>query len=375
MDYKIIASDMGVEVNKAFIESFYLQVDIFNLYSKATVKLKDVTKTLYNQIQTGMAIDIKFYDTNTGESYTNLMRVLSFKKVPASQSNLEDKIEVKLISSWYFEYQIGSGCYHGSFGEIAAKILAPYYPSFFKLNLSPTEDLPRYRYRIKETEQSFLQRMLKYSYKGKFPVYLYIDAKGYIVMKGVDDFISEKATCLLTTDLAEQSNSIPDSSRNLDQLRMTSYKIASNTEYSNSKTYSTFTVANFILPEGSDFDSDTELSNNENGNDQALALTPEKNVFMGWNVTPDDAKALAIRENFEANISTYYLVAIVPGWVFNKIELGGKLKVYLPYSTVQSTNSGKNVNLGEGEYIIKHIDYIYQDGLQRTKLYLIQFAY
>ena len=375
MDIRIKIDDGYL--NPAFIVGIKFQVDIFSLYARAQVRLSDITKSLYNQIQTGMNIIIQFYEPKEGSKvyYENKMKVLSFSKKPASGSNPVDIIDVSLISAWYFDSEIKFSSYHGNFGEIVSQLVSS-KTDYFNLDLGSTDDMSRYRYRLGETDQEFIIRMMKFGYKGNLPVYLYSDAKGNLKLRGVTDFVSESSQVVATTDSAEQTSSLPSSVKNYSRLRITKYKCMSDADNSSSKTTTAFTTSNFLLPTGSDeIEGGITLNNTENGNVQSYSKTPVKYNFKNWNLTPDDALAISIKENFEKNIYTYYVVAITPEFVFDRVDLGGKISLYLPYARNKSTINGKNVNLGEGEYIISHIDYIFKNNQRVTRFNLVQIAY
>ena len=176
--HKIVITDSGEELNPALVDSFSFQVDIQSLNSKAIVKIKDITHTLYNQIKTGLSVNIVFYDTaDIQVTYTNYMKVLSFNKKPSNVENLADYIDVTLVSAWYFDSNvIISSSYNGTYYDIVNSVLVGKKGKYFNLDLLATDDNSRWRYRISETEQQFLSRMMKYGRRSNLPVYLYSDA-------------------------------------------------------------------------------------------------------------------------------------------------------------------------------------------------------
>lgn len=374
MDFRLKIEGESNYLSRAFIENFYYQIDIYNLYSYATLVLKDISKTLFNIIKTGMDIDVEFYDqVNDSTSYLNKMRVLSFEKTLANSETIVDKIKIKLISAWYFDYKINSGAFSGSLGEIAQSIVSPYNNIYFNCDISSTDDAPRIRYKTEETDQQFLSRIQKYGYKENLPVYIYHNAKGNLLLRGISDFIKDDSKFVGTADTSKYLGNIPNLNE-YTNIRFTSYKFTSDTLNSHSQTSTKFTLSNFKLPEGSNIPPGITLSNSENNNIQSSRTTPSIRIFSGWNLTPDDALALTAKDNFERNIKAYYLVGIVPGFLMN-IDLGQKISMYLPYNPVLDPKTGKNKNLGEGDYIVKHIDYIFKNNIMRTKLYLVQVAY
>lgn len=374
MDFRVYLNS-SEEISKALIYEMYFQVDIMNLYSKATIKINDVSTTLYNKIKTGQQFIIEFTLSDT-ESYANYMRVISFqKKNQVTPANLVENIEIKLVSSWYFDSTVGDAVYFGSYSEILNSIINKTTRSYFNgTDFTSTEDASRYRYRIGETEQAFLVRNMKYGIKGNLPVYLYTDAKGQLVLRGIKDFIRESATISISSDLSVQTNTEPSNISDYENLRVSSYNVVADIENAHSKMTSYITTGNFRLPEESSVPTSVALNNTENNNPQSEVNSPEIRVYSNWNRTPDDALATSIRSIFESNLSSYYLVAVIPSWT-DILDLGTKIKVFLPYEPVSDSKTGKTNNLGEGEYFIKHISYIFKDNLYKTKLSLIQALY
>lgn len=372
--HKIVITDSGEELNPALVDSFSFQVDIQSLNSKAIVKIKDITHTLYNQIKTGLSVNIVFYDTaDTQVTYTNYMKVLSFNKKPSNVENLADYIDVTLVSAWYFDSNvIISSSYNGTYYDIVNSVLVGKKGKYFNLDLLATDDNSRWRYRISETEQQFLSRMMKYGRRSNLPVYLYSDAKGNLRLRGVDDFVKGTCKYYTTPDTAMQLETVPSNASDLKYLRMTAYKVNADTANSNSRTSTLFTTANFKL--NKTVESGVSINNSEVMNSQSLNYTPPTVDFINWNLTPDDALSVATKNDFEKNMFTYSVTCIIPDLLVN-LDLGEKLKVYLPFKPVQGRKTGTITNLGEGEYFIKHMDFIYKNNQYRTRLVMIQAAY
>ena len=140
--HKIVVTDSGAELNPALVESFSFQVDIQNLNAKAVVKLRDITHSLYNQIKTGLSVNIVFYDTgNSQVTYTNYMKVLSFNKKPSNVKNLADYIVVNLISAWYFDSKEEvSSSYTGTYYEIVNQLLSNKQKKYYNLDLTAGDE-------------------------------------------------------------------------------------------------------------------------------------------------------------------------------------------------------------------------------------------
>lgn len=371
MDFKVEIG--GSTLNRAMIYEMYYQIDIFNFYAKATLKIKDVTGTFFNKIKTGMEVVIRFFD-NT-QDYKNYMRVLSFDKSSANQHNIVEDITIKLISSWYFDSRIADASYFGNYSDILNKIINQMQVNYFTTDILATEDAARYRYRIGETEQQFLQRILKYSMKGNLPVYLYTNAQGKLLLRGIKDFVDKETDTAIIMDSSEQMNISPSDSHNYNRFKISAYSMKSDTSASNSFTTTILTTGNFKVPAASTIPKSATLNNTEINNPQCETSTPPIKLYSNWNRTPDDALAVSIRENFERNINVNRMVTISPMWLFNDFDLGKKIKVYLPYEPILDNKTGKSCNLGEGEYFVKHIDYIFRNNLYKMKTYLVQSRY
>lgn len=374
MNFTFAVYLQGVDLRE-MVSEFFMHADITKMYCTAVLKMKDVTDSLYNYIKTGTEINIRFYDIDgdISDYYDNYFKVLSFNKSPRTTQKLEDMIDIDLISSWYFDADLASGVYYGTYGEIVNTVVSSKTRSYLVADITTTDDLSRYRYRTKESEQSFLQRMMKYGTKGNLPVYLYMDTRGYLKLRGVDDFIAEEATYAATVDTTELLELTPSNYDEYSKLRMTSYEVVSNASNSNSEVTTTISMDNFILPDTLTLTSNkVTLTDSEEDNDQCADPTPPINTFSGWNKTPDDAIALNVREFFDRNLTTYYILARFNGFLCYQLELGKMLKVFLPFNPVQSNYSTSEVNLGEGNYMVKHITYLYKDNYRSTRATLVQ---
>lgn len=367
-------NDSGEVLNPALVDSFSFNTDLQSMNCRAKVKLKDITHSLYNEIKTGLSVNFVFFDTeNSQTTYTNYMKVLSFNKKPSTNETLYDSIDVELISRWYFDNTTpSSSSYTGNYSQIVNQVLSNTENKYYNLDLSSTEDNIRYRYRIEETDQEFLTRMMKYGRIGSLPVYLYADTKGNIKLRGIKEFVNNTSEYYISPDTAQQLATIPSNASNLKYIRMTAYKVSSDTSTSNSKSTTKFTTSNFKLNQTAQ--SKISINNTEIQNSQAYDYTPARTSFLNWNLTPDDALSVAAKSNFENNMYTYSITCIIPG-IVEDLDIGDKLKVYLPFKPVQGRKAGTITNLGEGEYFIKRLDYIWQNSQYRTRLEMIQASY
>ena len=375
MNYKIFFGQRQTEIAPAFIESFSFVADFQSLYSFATLILKDFTRENFNFIQKGMDILFVFYDGDSIESsshtYRNPMKVSSYSKIPAPQSVFNDLTELNLVHTLYFDdNKPGTKSYEGSVHTIANTVLADYN---VPTSISVTDDPSTFRYQCGDTPIAFLRRITRFGYQGNLPVYLYMDATGTMKLKGISEFIASPtfytATPLLDDQIPEYSAETASTASN--RIILMNYKFISGETDIHSVTNVKFEVSNFTSSKT--FSKETRFKNAETNNIQSYKKTPEALRFSNWNLNPFDAFSLARRQCFEQNLNVFYLVATTTDLRVDTVQPGALMKVLLPYDTLNI--GGQEKNLGEGEYLVKRVTYLYDKGISSTQFILIQANY
>lgn len=374
MNFKIYFGDESFEIGKQFIKGFSFTSDISSIYTTAKLLLTDFTRSYFNEIQKGMDIIFTFFDGATIKSsthvYKNVMKVLSFSKVPSPQTAFDDTTELNLIHCLYFiDGEPDTKAYEGTFYSIASEVLGKFTESV-KLNLSITDDTPAVRYQLGDSETMFLSRVSKYGIQKGMPVYIYVDATNTINLKGIAEMSTSTSFYTATPILNAQVVAYNNSHKNDAQITLTNYRFASDKEGA-SQTDTYFTIKNF--KSNVNYYAGTSFLNTEYNNVQTNTTTPKQIDFQNWNLTPQDAMSITKRQNFEDNLNTYYMVATVPDIAVDSMIPGTLLKVILPYDTV--ITRGVEKNLSEGEYIVKRAKYVYDRQALYTQIYCIQANY
>lgn len=356
-----INTSFGI-IPDGFVEKARITFDLYSMFATGKLVVNDMTKSYFNKIKTGLSVDI----TLNGNLIP--MRILSFDKVPSN--NAVDVISADLISDWYFDSVISNVAYQGKISEIYTRIFGAFFKKINKLDISASDDYSRIRYQLGENTANFMQRIMKYGIKGNLPMYLYTDTAGYIKYKGINEFLSEKPLTLVTPYLSERLDSVPASLKSLPTILLSNYKLISEGINMNSNTTTIFTTANFkTIAQAA---SGISLVNAEAQNDQSEVYTPTLQKFTNWNLTPDDALAISVKEDFEKSVSSYYLQGIAEGFHTSSLNIGKKVQLILPYEPVQSRKAGSTINLGEGEYIVKKVEFLIADQIEKTRVQLIQ---
>lgn len=390
MNYRIRVKDyIGSTMKSPYVDSdgylaveyvakFNLVVDIFEPYSRCFIVIKDITRDIFNYIKTGMDIDVIFTDEN--KIYTNHMKVLSFKKTPGPQSPAVDELFVELISSWYFVNSYGSKAYSGSTSTIIEEIINKNFINYIgsdHIDITTTEDKIKYRYQLKEKTQDFLLKLPNYSIKGNMPVFLFMDARGYLRFKSITDMMNNmENNVALIPAITDKLQKLPSNASNYSKVYMNNFRFNSDGSNAGCLTEINFTTPHFVS-NSYDFDSSIKYYNTELSNSQSSSYTPSKTKIMGWELQPDDARAIAIRQCFLENSNMYSLSAICVGADPELLDVGRAVRCYLPYEPATSSSTGKKSNLGEGLYIIKHAEFVVNnlDNMRKTKLELMQVKY
>ena len=350
-----------------FISNFVYSSDIFSLHNTATLSIKDISKDLFNHILIGTPVFINFSDESSKKSYAIHMSVLSFAKVPAPQSSAIDEVALNLVSYWYFNSAIHTQAHSGCVSTIVQTIFDKNYRHVVT-HILPTNDTVALRYQIEESTQNFMTRIIQYGIRDNLPIYLYSNAMGEVELKGLSDFSNETPTHVCVPDLAlrnDEDSALP----NVQVIRMRNFTFASDNLTTSSVTKTNFTTAHFTASKI--VNTSVILSSSEIDSDQSEVYTPKSVNFTGWEYTPDDALALTLHRNFEKNIKVLYLNGDFDGILIDELNVGKRVNVLLPFKPTIGIHSGKEVNLGEGTYTVKHLDLMYNDNTYSTQATLI----
>lgn len=385
--FKIVFEEAELgELELAMVSAFSFNIDIHNLYATSKVILKDLSKRIFNKISIGQKVTVIFYDaqeTVNKKSLTSEMRVLSFQKVMGSARDIIDRIEISLISSWYFEAEPKTLRYFGTVSQITREILERDFNKLgFTFNISSTSDIAKPRYQLSERSQDFLKRILKYGFLGNLPIYLYTDANSQICLRGILEFINQ-ATFITVTPLeglVATEDLKSEKSQLTRALSLRDYKLLSDVTQSASKIDSIFTTAHFATSD--EIVESFSLNSAESTNDinakinaQVKKASQPKTRYVGWNLNPQDALAITTKESFEKINTAFQLLGLMDGYVTDSFTLGTLLRLELPFEKVKNTTTGEDVNLGEGGYLITSIKYTYQDSIPQTTFLASQVKY
>lgn len=356
------------------IQSFNFVSNIFKMYAGASLVIKDIKASLINKIKTGAGVTVEFYDIYDAEKkYSNKMRVLSFKKFMGD--GIIDKIEVNLISSLFFEKEVVTQAHEGNVSQILFTVFKDNLtnPEYI-LDIDSTSDRSRYRYQIAETYPNFLKRISKYAYKDNGTVFLYHDPRGVLKLKGVEDFMAIEPSYVASTLSTDQWGVKVDGSGMLLNLPIIDYTIDTVDSASTSSVTSKFCTELFKSPDSfigeATFNGVCSLNNA-----QVEKVYPEKQDFYNWDITPDDAFALACRKGFEDAYMSYTLSITVNDFLLDTLALGNVIYVILPYNPTELSSSGDKVNGGEGKYMVTRVRYSFYDGMLRTIADMVQVGF
>lgn len=373
MTLSIISDDIG-EIPLTFIENFSFKINMNSLLSSCHITYIDFGKQFFNYIKTGMGVNIVFSDKENNVTYVNRMAILDFNKVPGG-SIMSEKLEIDLIPSIYFEDSVATSCYKGTVKEIVNNIIESKFDKYSNSKyLINTNDPTRIRYQIGERYLSFIERILKFGNINNLPVYCYTDARGILNLRGISEFIDSTPKYVLANDEVLLGNKIPDSKKTLNVIRVLDYRI--NTDISKSSSITEARIATELyVPYEIKTEKQVTLTNNEIGNEQVSNTTPPSVVYTPWYRSPSDAKAIITKDIFENNIYSYTLVGVSEGLLFDGFQIGDKVSVVLPYEPIKKSSSNGDCNLGEGNYIVKGVEYTFKENMGYTKYLLVLIDY
>ena len=368
-----------------YIKSFVFSCSIHKLYSGAKLILKDFCKMYFNEIKNGMEVTVTLREaepencTEGQNQFTNHMRVLSFQKIPGTESVLTDEVEINLISSWFFVNKIGTGVYIGSVGEILSGLcetLISANAGFARGEFyTSTSDPGRRRYQINEKIQSFMKKLLKYGYVGAvdaqkrltsaYPIYLYMDAKNQLNLRCLGDYLNGSIKYSYLPDQADLAfNKSGKVSLGQNVIRLVNYKIVTSKEPTASSETTYFTTAGFTSMAG--FQTKSKMTNSENNNPSTAATTPDVVLYKKWDLTPQDAFATSIKEYCETNLNTFALVGVLNGFELNAAALGELVAVTLPAKDTAQTGQ----TISNGGYVVDKVEYVFENDFPQTRVHM-----
>lgn len=375
MRFRIYFDEIGDGgIPEANIQSFNFVSNMFKMYAGANIVIKDIKAGLINKIKTGLGVTVEFYDTSDVEKvYSNKMAVLSFKKFMGN--GIIDLIEINLISSLFFEKEVVTQAHEGSVSQIILNIFKDSLTSpEYKLDIDSTSDKSRYRYQIAETYPAFIKRLFKYAYKDNGAVFLYHDSRGELKLKGVKSFIEAEPSYVASTLSNSQWGVKIDGSNRLLNLVINDYTIDTTDSVSTSSITSKFSTELFksqdYFIEEATFNGVCSLDNA-----QTKRIYPKRQDFYNWDITPEDAFALACRKGFEDTYMSYTVSITTNDFLLDSLAIGSVIYLILPYNPTELSSSGEMVNGGEGKYMVTRVRYNFHDGMFRTTADLVQVGF
>ena len=305
------------------------------------------------------------------------MAVLSYHKVPQAVGLATDQIEIRLISSFYFD-QPGTytACHSNNVGAIISGILSSKFPQIsaeFK-DISPTTDVPAPRYQINKRYQDFMMSLLPFASIEDLPVFLFTDHKGVLHLKGVAGILKSDiadASLLVTGRDADVEGRL-NGNTSVKRLYARSYRVVGDDSISSARIKGYSAAVNFLDPHNTS--SVTVYRASESYNPQSLRESPYSDISYGWEVTPQDAKNNLIWEGFRQNKSTFAIDATVNDFAGGDLSVMSGVRVAIPYRSDIHRPDGTPVVLGDGLYIVTSLQYIVEapKNLKFTRMTLLQ---
>lgn len=375
MRFRIYFDEIGDGgIPEAYIQSFNFVSNLFKTYAGASLVIKDIKSGLINKIKTGLGVTVEFYDPNDVEKvYSNYMSVLSFKKFMGDGTT--DVIEINLISSLFFENEVVTEAHEGNVSQILLTIFNNNLTNpRYKLDIDPTSDRSRYRYQIAETYPNFIKKVSQYAYKDNGAVFLYHDPRGELKLKGINSFLSIEPSYVASTLSTSQWGVKIDGSGMLLNLPILDYIIDTTDNVSVSSVTSKF--CGELFKSSDSFISEATF----NGvcsldNAQTKRTYPKRMDIYNWDITPDDAFAIACRKSFIDTYMSYTVSITTNDFLLDTLAIGNVIYFILPHNPTELSSSGNKVNGGEGKYMVTRVRYNFHDGVLKTFADLVQVGF
>ena len=375
MEYLVDIEGIPQTILPAAITSFTFTTDITSLYSTCRLVIQDCLQVYFSNIRLGQPAVVTFLDG--GKTYVNNMAVLAYHKVPQAVGLTTDQIEIRLISSFYFD-QPGTytACHSNNVGAIISSILSSKFPQIsaeFK-DISPTTDVPAPRYQINKRYQDFMMSLLPFASIEDLPVFLFTDHKGVLHLKGVAGILKSDiadASLLVTGRDADVEGHL-NGNTSMKRLYARSYRVVGDDSISSARIKGYSAAVNFLDPHNTN--SVTVYRASESYNPQSLRESPHSDISYGWEITPQDAKNNLIWEGFRQNKSTFAIDATVNDFAGGDLSVMSGVRVAIPYRSDIRRPDGTPVVLGDGLYIVTGLQYIVEapKNLKFTRMTLLQ---
>lgn len=341
------------ELPQDLITSFSCVEDINKLYFGVKLNITDIAQQYYKVLSANIGTEAVVTLRRDNLEYISNMRVLTVNNNYKAGSTVTSAVDITLISSWYYNSTIATASYFGSVSEIIALLYkSEFEPTGLKASINSSADTPHKRYRISETPQAYMKRILRYGLSQGTPLYLYTDSNNTLNLKSLKDFFNSEVKYTFVTDAAAEQGYITQAAMAesaTQYMRLKDYKLWISTQASSANTTAYFTVAAFASSQTPT--NSLSLSNSEANNKDIYTTTPPAAKYYDWSYTPDDAEAIATRDYLSANLSTFTMQGKVDSLGLGAVTLGSLIRVVLPnYDT-----SAKDRIVTRG-YVIDHIE-------------------
>ena len=375
MEYLVDIDGIPQTILPAAITSFTFTTDVTSLYSTCSLVIQDCLQVYFSNIRLGQPAIVTFLDG--GKTYVNKMAVIAFHKVPQAVGLATDQIEIRLISSFYFDQPLTRTERHTSnVGAIIDSILSSKFPKIsaeFK-DISPTTDMPAPRYQINKRYQDFMMSLLPFASIDDLPVFLFSDHKGILHLKGVADVLKTNIadTSLLVTGRDADVEGRLSGVTNAKRLYARSYRVVGDGSNASSRIKGFSAAVNFLDPY--DTKDVTAFNSSESYNPQSLRKSPYSDISYGWEVAPQDAKNNLIWEGIKRSKGTFAIDATINDFAGGDLSVMSGVRVVIPYHSNIQRADGTPVVLGDGLYIVTGLQYIVEapKNLKFTRMTLLQ---
>lgn len=366
----------NIEIPEQYVDGISVISDLTELYLSGELVLIDMGSTYANKVMLGTEITVK-YIADGGQEYANKFRVQSFQKIQDRENISIDLLKMFLVSSWHYNEGPQTLAYKGSYGQWAT-LLKRCFGNDIICQGFTTEDTPKVRYMVNERPQEFLYRTMRYGLVGGMPVYLHTLPTNKVQIDGIANLtkVKDPDTVLFSKNVLETqaaSNNVTSTQSSISTLdsskkniRMETFDLNTSCIGNSSWVKYLFTKDHFKCSDIAFASGEITVSSVEKGNKQVSTVSPARVEYLGWEYTPDDAKALAARKGLESVFKTFSMSASLYGTYVDTIYPGKMVKILF------TRNSEGEELLGGGLYLVKRAAYQMRKGKQETRLVLVQ---
>lgn len=375
LNYSIeFINDSLGKLNPTLVQVLKIKFSLFNKYVSAKLILNDIGESIFNQIKIGKQLNLNLRDSETQEIYTFKLSIINFNKIPSLNGNqYVEQIDIDLVSSWYFVNTVKTKAYNKNVVDIICDMFSTDfkdYQNIFEYTSGDSKSEISTRYQINESDQKFIDKILKFGTIQNSPIYLYSDTDGKIKLHGFNEFsnLSTYNFYPMLNSNVQDGKTVTLKDDRLNNIPLKAYSIGGNV--SDSASNINYICQSIPFSYMSNIVVESSINSTETNNVQSTNVNRTEYVYSDILDTPNDSNSKFIKYSTEKALNTFMLNGTIEGFKLKALSIGNKFKLSLPYEEVTNNATNKKVVAGDGAYIVTTSEFTYQGGMLHNSTFV-----